>query len=156
MTQSQQVLDNRTYHFETVTIDGHECEMVYIKKFKLVWFASRLNLFIIIRKTDEVIDKKLIDSFSRSCYQYALNNYKGIPRGFQAAVASIAILKGKNVDDSAIKFCEYDLRKHWSAFEIPVVYDTDRKVGFRFKSKPAWGYLFFPYLEKTLNQIELD
>jgi len=138
--------------FGTENIAGIQCTIAYVKKFRWRWFAVQLNTFIIIGSTNERIDKNRIEEFSTACYKYAIKNNKGWPRGLQSAIVSISILKGNNIDDSAVKFCTVLNKKHWSAFEIPVLLNSSSNVAFRFKENPNWGFLYFPYFAKLVDE----
>jgi hypothetical protein len=106
-----------------------------------------------IGQTSDKIDLKKIEEFSKSCYDFALKNHTGWPRGIQAAVGSIAILQGNDIDDEAVRFCEKMTKKHWSAFEISVLYRADEKKTIRYKHQPIWGAAYFPFFTKTIDGI---
>ena len=150
---SEEILKKENIYFGQETINGIPCSIGYIKKFKWSWLATQLNTFVIIGKTNDKIDKQVMEAFSKSCFEYASKNNKGWPRGFQAAVGSIAILQGNNIDNEAIVFCEKFSKKHWSAFEIPVLYSIDEKKSIRFTSTPIWGTIYFPFFIKTIDNI---
>ena len=82
-----------------------------------------------------------------------MKNHNGWPRGLQAGVGSIAILQGNDMDNEAIEFCEKLTKKHWSAFEIPVLYNIEQKKSIRFISTPIWGTIYFPFFTKTIDAI---
>jgi hypothetical protein len=103
---SEQILKNENIYFRHNTINGISYSIGYIKKFKWSWFATQLNTFVIIGKTNDKIDKQAIEAFSKSCFEFSLKNHKGWPRGLQAGVGSITILQGSNIDNDAIAFCE--------------------------------------------------
>jgi len=149
----EEIFKNESINFEQQTINGINCSVGYIKKFKWSWFATQLNTFIIIGKTEQKIDRQTIEDFSNSCFEYSLSNYEGLPRGLQSGVASIAILQGSNIDDEAKRFCEKLSKKHWGAVEIPVLYNINENRSIRFVTKPLWGRIYFPYLAKTIDSI---
>src|ERR1051325_6798837 len=125
----EQALKAENIFLRNDSIGGIPCSIGYVKEFRWSWFATQLNTFVIIGDTDKPIDRTAIENFSKSCYDYALKNNKGWPRGLQAAVGAIAILAGDNIEPTAIHFCETASKKHWSAFEIPVVHKkTDHKT----------------------------
>jgi len=122
----------------------------YIKKFRLAWIATQLNTFIILGTKDN-ISKPDIESFSHSCFEYALKNNRGWPRGVQSGIGSIAVLTGSNVDDQAQAYCLENLKKHWSAFEIPVIHNSNTNELFFFRNNPIWGRIYFPYFRKLIE-----
>jgi hypothetical protein len=149
----EEILKKENCYFEDQLINGIPCSIGYIKKFKWTWLATQLNAFVIIGKTDEHIDKEMMQQFSTACFDYSLKNSKGWPRGFQAGIASIAILQGDNIDEDAITFCQRFSKKHWSAFEIPVLYQVEKKQAIRFIHKPIVGAIYYPFLIQTIDTI---
>ena len=153
MPSVEEVLKSEAIYFEEATISGISCSVGYIKKFRWTWFATQLNTFIIIGRTNNPVDKHTIESFSSDCLTYSLKNNKGWPRGLQAAVGSIAILQARSYNSSAIGFCENLTKKHWGAFEIPVLYDITQHKTIRYKKQPLWGKIYFPFFSKTIDEI---
>lgn len=150
---SEEVLKDQNIYFGQDTIGGITCSIGYIKKFKWSWFATQLNTFVIIGKTTDKIDKQAIENFSKNCLEYSLKNQKGWPRGLQAVVGSIAVLQCSAMDSGAREFCEKPSKKHWSAFEIPVLYNIDEKKPIRYIKAPIWGTIYFPFFTKTIDSI---
>jgi hypothetical protein len=153
MTDLQQIFKNENIYFSQETIGGIDCTIGYIKKFKWRWIATQLNTFIIVGTTEKKIDKQLIENFSSSCLKYGLKNHKGWPRGLQAGVGSIAILNGSDIDSEAIQFCEKPSKKHWSAFEIPIIYDRTKREVIKYRKTPIWGRIYFPFFTETIQTI---
>lgn len=153
MPSAEQILKQENIYFKEDIIGGISCTIGYIKKFKWSWFATQLNTFIIIGQTTSTIDKSTIESFSTACLKYALQNHLGWPRGLQSGIGSIAILKGSSVTPDAINFCAKPTKKHWSAFEIPVIYDESRKKVIRYIKTPLWGKIYFAFFTKLIDSI---
>jgi len=150
---SDEILKNENIYFGQENINGISCSIGYIKKFKWSWFATQLNTFVIIGKTNDKIDKQIIEAFSKSCFEYSLKNNKGWPRGLQAGIGSIAILQGSVIEDNAKGFCEKLSKKHWSAIEIPVLYNIIEKKTIRFIKRPIWGAIYFPFFTTAIDSI---
>lgn len=134
-------------------IGGIDCTVGYLKEFRWSWLATQLNTYIVVGTSREHITSQAIADFSKSCFDYAVKNNKGWPRGLQAAIGSIAILQGTDITQDAIAFCEKPTKKHWSAFEVPVLYDLDAQHAIRFVNNPIWGRIYFPYFAKTIDDI---
>ncbi len=149
----EQALRHENIYIGQDNINGIACSIGYIKQFKWSWFATQLNTFVIIGQDSGSIDRQAIESFSENCIIYALKNNKGWPRGLQSAVGSIAVLQGNPVNEGARRFCEKPSKKHWSAFEIPVLYDTAEKKAIRYLSTSMWGAIYFPFFTKTIDAI---
>lgn len=150
---TEEILKSETEYVRNGSIAGIECSVGYIKKFKWSWFATQLNTFVFIGETDKTIDKALIENFSRNCFEYALKHNTGWPRGIQSGIASISILKGNSIDNSAIEFCTRFSKKHWSAFELPILYDTNQNKIIKNQSGKIWGAIYFSYLNKIINAV---
>lgn len=153
LKSAAEVLKEQGIYIGQDIIGGINCSIGYEKVFKWSWLATQLNTFVIIGATDQQIDRVLIESFSKACFEYATKNNQGWPRGLQSGVASIAILQGANIDVSGAVFCEKLSKKHWSAFEIPVLYYTPDKRPIRFLSKPLWGTIYFPHFSRLIDSI---
>ena len=153
MKSSESILKEEGIYLGQDTLGEIPCTIGYIKKFKWSWFATQLNTFIIIGNTNEPIDKTVIENFSKMCFEYSLQNNKGWPRGFQSVVGSICILQGNTIDKDAKEFCENLSLKHWSAFEIPMLYDLAKRQGIRYNKNPIWGVLFFEYFTERIDRI---
>jgi hypothetical protein len=150
---AEEALKQDGLFIENTTINGIPCSVGYDKQFRWSWMATQLNTFVFVGTANQPIDKALIEAFSTGCYEYAIKNHKGWPRGLQTGVGSIAILTGKNVDEAARIFCEKPTKKHWSAFEIPVIYDTQSKSIIQYLKKPIWGTIYFPYFTELITAI---
>jgi len=150
---SKEILKNQNIYWGEFDINGFTCDVGYIKKFKWSWFASQMNTFIFIGKTDNIITKEKIENFSTHCLEFALKNNKGWPRGLQSGVSSIAILQGNAIENEAVEYCMKLSKKHWSALEVPVLYDSVLKRTFRFAVKPIWGIIYYDYLGKLIDAI---
>ena len=149
----EQVLKSKGIYLKNDLIGNVSSNIGYIKEFRWSWFATQMNTFIIIGQTTNAINRANIEAFSMNCYNYAIKHNKGWPRGLQAAVASIAILTGENIETPAIEFCEKLSKKHWAAFEIPVLYKGPGNKTYRFKTNPIWGTLYFPYFARLIDSI---
>lgn len=153
MHSADQVLKQENIFLKQATIGGISCSVGYIKKFKWSWFATQLNTFVIIGDTNSLIDKSTIENFSSACLKYALQNNQGWPRGLQSGIGSIAILMGSNVSVDAIAFCEKPTKKHWSAFEIPVIYDESQRRIIRYIKTPIWGKIYFGFFTNLIDSV---
>lgn len=140
--------------FGEETIGSIPCIIGYKKEFRWTWFACQLNTFIIVGQTDQPIDVGTINQFSDACFRYALSKNQGWPRGLQSGVGSIAILCADSYNQAAAASCETLTKKHWSAFEIPIIYDRGQHKLIHYKKAPMWGSLFFPYFTEQIKKLE--
>ena len=147
------ILKTNSRYLGEENINGIPCSVGYIQETRLRWYATQMNAFVMIGTAPGKISGQLINDFSARSFQYALNNNKGLPRGVFSAIASIAILQCNDPDKEAIQFCTGTGRKHWSAYEVPVLLDTEKRQAFRFKSYPFWGLVFYPWFAETIDSI---
>lgn len=153
MTVPETVLKNENTYFGKVTLAGIPCTIGYTKKFKWSWMATQLNTFIFIGEVNTLVTKEVIEEFSNQCFNYAIKNNKGWPRGLQSGVGSVALIAGNNFSSEAMDWCEKVAKKHWSAFEIAALYYTEEKRTIRFSKQPLWGRLYFPYFAEVIDRI---
>ena len=143
--------NDNIYFGQKLIGDKYTVELAYIKEFRFLWFATQLNTFISVCRFEGEITKNVIEDYSTMAFKYSIKNHKGWPRGLQAGVGSISVLIGDSVTDEATGFCEKLSKKHWSAFEIPVIIDLSKKKTISFIKKPLWGAVYFPYLKKLIE-----
>lgn len=85
------------------------------------------------------------------CYEYSRKNYKGLPRGLQNGFASFAIIVSDNIDASAINRVENWSKKHFSAFELPVIIDLKSgKVHYN-RSNLIWGMMYSDFFKQYID-----
>jgi hypothetical protein len=53
------------------------------KQFELSWFATQLNIFVIMGVSND-ISRDVIKDFSKISLDYAIKHNRGLPRGLQA------------------------------------------------------------------------
>lgn len=124
------------------TISELEVTIATMREFRLSWFATNMHYFGIYCICGE-ITQSLIERFSIDSFEYAKHNYSGWPRGFQKGFASLSMLASFNVDLEAKKWVENRSKKHYAAFELPVIVDlSSSEVIFR-RKKPLWGRIYF-------------
>ena len=68
MPTPEQVHKQENIYFKQDNVGGISCTIGYIKKFKLSWFSTQLNTFIIINQSASPIDKPLSGAFRRLVY----------------------------------------------------------------------------------------
>jgi hypothetical protein len=153
MIDFKQVLTGENIYYGQANINGIDCSIGYIKKFRWSWFGTQLKTFIIIGQTEMKIDKNLIENFSSSCHDYAIKHNKGLPRGLQSGVGSIAILVGRDIGHEAVRFCQNPYKKHFGSFEVPVLCNLEKREVSKYLKTPVWGKVYFPFFTETIERI---
>lgn len=142
-------VDNGIYHSEKQFSNNISTQIAYIKKSKLKWLATQLNTFIVVGATASNITEQLIHDFSDEAFQFAKKNNRGLPRGLHSGIGVIAVLIGKSADFQAKNYC-LKLSKHYNAFKIPVIVETENNEIIHFTKEPFWGKMYYPYLKKLI------
>jgi hypothetical protein len=150
----EQILKSQGIFLQSAEINGFPVAIGYIKEFRWSWIGTQLNTFLFIADCTKDVDRLVIEKYSATCLQYALKNNKGWPRGFQSGVGSIAVLRGNRIKNDAIEHCQNVIKKHWSAFEVAVVYNQEEKRLVKYKKQPIWGRLYFPYFSNIIDKLE--
>lgn len=93
-----------------------------------------------------------MEQYSKDCMNYALKNYKNLPRGMQNAVVSNNVLASANVDPMAVKFVEAKPKKHYAAFEMPIIVDLTQEKIYYYKKTPIWGAIYYKYFREYISK----
>ncbi|MFZ4455702.1 MAG: hypothetical protein ACOYOT_05720 [Bacteroidales bacterium] len=127
----------------------------YEKKFKWKWMATQLNTFIIVSDFDnDTINNTLIENHLKESFNYAQNNYNGLPRGFLSGLGVISILISSEITEESKEYCrKLESEKKWAGFAIPVVIDSKTKTIYYFEKNPIWGRIYYPYFKEIINSL---
>lgn len=139
---------------ENIQLDSLVVKSIYEERFEIEWLATKLKVFSFITYMSK-IDFDDIRNYSVACMDYALKNYKGLPRGLQNGVVAFNVLVSENVSEQAIAFANKRPKKHFSAFEMPIIFDLSKEQIFFYRDTPLWGKIYYEYfreyIEKSFN-----
>ena len=90
-----------------------------------------------------------IDEFSAQAFEHARQNYSGLPRGFQKGFVVYPALISHSIDAAAKRWVESESRKHFAAFEMPVLVDRQNGSLHYYPKTPLWGRMYY----KTFRQF---
>lgn len=124
------------------TVDSFEVTIATKSEFKLSWYAAQIKFFAIMGVSNN-ITKETIENYSKICIDYAIKNKKGLPRGLQSGIVSFALLVSLNVDEDAKKFAQERPKKHFAAFEMPLVFDLKENKLYYYEKTPNWGFIYY-------------
>jgi hypothetical protein len=116
------------------------------------WVFTKLKIFTIITEF-EFVDREILKSYVEACYEYSRKNYKGLIRGIQNGFVSIPVLAAHKIDESAIQFIETELKKHFSAFDFPVLIDMENEKTIYSTKTPIWGKMYYGYFRKRVQEL---
>lgn len=122
----------------------------YTEQFEAKWIMTKLKIFSFVT-FKETITLQDIKDYSTGCLEQALKDYKGLPRGLQNGVVSIAVLAGHHVEKEAAEYVWKGGPKHYAAFEVPVIFDLAYSNTLYFKKSSAWGLIYFDYIKKYIE-----
>jgi hypothetical protein len=133
--------------FEKLTnenIGGFDASIAFESRFELEWFASKLKMYSFISYVEK-IDEDTIKKYSKECFEYSRKNYKGLPRGIQNGVVSFSVLVSDDIDKSAVDFAKSRPKKHFSAFEMPIIIDLKNEQLIFYNQTPMWGGMYYKF-----------
>lgn len=100
-------------------------------------------------------DYQTVDNYTKACVKYALENYKGLPRGLQKGIAVYAVMCQTQANPQAVARAKKKPENHFAAFELPVVVDLSHKSIAYIDSTPAWGFAIWRGVKKTAQTLLL-
>jgi hypothetical protein len=136
---------------EELQINPFLIKSMHEEEFKIEWLATKLKIFSFISCVNK-IDLNDIVNYASICINYALKNYKGLPRGVQNGVTSFNVLVSENVTDEAIKFAISRPKKHFALFEMPIIYDLNNNKIYYYKETPTWGSIYYSYFRQYIEK----
>ncbi len=132
-------------------VDKLKVHQFYDEKFEIKWAATKLKQYSFVGYT-ETITPELLEAFAGECTSCALDIYKGLPRGMQNAVVSFAVLAGENITQDAMDYIKKAPKKHWAAFEMPVIADLKNEKIYYFEKTPMWGAIYYKYFRSYMEE----
>ncbi len=135
---------------DEVQVDSFSVKRMYEEKDDIV-FATKMKNFSFVSCSDK-IDLNDIINYSSACMDYALKIYEGLPRGFQNGILSFNVLVSEKVSAEAKKFVAARPKKHFAAFEMPIIVDLTDKSLYYYKKTPMWGGLYYRYFRKFIEK----
>jgi len=133
-------------------IDGLNVVVATKKEFQLLWFGTQMNIFVIMGGSDN-ISRDVIENFSKHAIDYAIKNNQGLPLGFLSCVTSFALLVSSSIDADAKQFVQESSKKHFAAFEMPVLFNVKSKELVYYKDTPLWGSIYYKFFRDFIEKF---
>jgi hypothetical protein len=133
-----------------IQITQLETFVTYEEVFKWRWLATKLKIFSFVAYSPE-ITKAQLTAYSGACLNYAELNKKGLPKGFQNGIVSNNVLVSENVSPDAAAYAAARPDKHFSAFEMPVVFDLSAQTLHTFTGDIVWGMIYNSFIKETIR-----
>jgi hypothetical protein len=100
------------------------------------------------------LDVSGADALVEMAFQRALATSSGLPRGFQATIASVPLLVTDAADEELLAWARDGSRrrKHWAALTYPIVLDCRGAVAYQ-TALGFWGVAHFRILRRIAERI---
>jgi hypothetical protein len=121
------------------------------ERFELKWLATQLKQFSFVSFSDR-IDAQTIREYNEKCFDYALSNATGLPRGFQAGIGCYCVIAGHVIMPDAIEYANAKPKKHFAAFELTIVVDLDKEEIYFCRKTPMWGAIYYKHFRTYITQ----
>jgi hypothetical protein len=100
------------------------------------------------------LTKEILMHYSTTAFKFVNTQKKvGLPNGLFVATFSYAVVITANLDSQLAQYVKAaDLIKHWSAFEMPIVFDlSDGSLNY-FEKTPLWGAAYYSGFRKEIQK----
>ena len=99
------------------------------------------------------LDPQVIQQYSGSAFKFAMANKSfPLPCGFFEAVFCFAVAITENVRPQLAQYvADTAPVKHWSAFEMPVVFDLANGQLHHFQKTPVWGAAYYAGFRREIQ-----
>ena len=96
---------------------------------------------------------EVLRGYSSAAFQFALKNKSfPLPCGFFEAVFCFAVVITANLHPQFAQFIRDSAPiKHWSAFELPVVFDLANGGLYYFEKTPVWGAAYYAGFRREIQ-----
>jgi len=132
-----------------IDINGCETTRVYEEFFKAKWLFTKLKIFSFVSYADTISSSE-IENYSLACLTYSKKNKPGLPIGIQNGVVCNNILVSQSVDNSAIEFATSRPKKHFSVFEMPIIFDLSQNKLYYYNGQITWGKLYQNFIKSYI------
>lgn len=136
-----------------ILISSYQVDLIALKtSFEVSKFGKMTRTIAVT--TFENVDIGTIQSFSMASTRYALDNRGSLlPRGLGGSLFSIPVIVSYDFDIDIKLWMEKTIvKKHWAAFEFPVLISLkDRKI-YYCKKTPIWGSAYYRGFRKFVEE----
>lgn len=150
MTYEEYMNKLSTRFKELDTIPSLNAMNFYEEKFEMKWLATKLKQFSFVSSA-EYISAEIMQNYSAQCFDYALKEYQELPRGLQNGVVSFNVLVSNKIDEAAVQFSLLRPKKHFSAFEVPIIVDLSKEKIYYYQKTPIWGAIYYKHIREYIE-----
>jgi hypothetical protein len=117
---------NTDVEIRDVYVCGIGSRTAYEEVFRPHWLFSKLKIFSVVGYS-EYVTRETIEKFFKGSMDYAVENYRGLPRGFFNKMVMFSVLGSSNIDESAKKFVKSKGKRNMVSFTMPMLMDFSKE-----------------------------
>ena len=125
--------------------------LYYEERFEAKWIFTKLKQFSFLAQAEQATAEQLA-RYSAQCLEYALSGAPGLPRGLQNGVVSFSVLAAPEVTEDAVAFACSRPKKHFAAFEVPVLADLTAGRLYYYDKTALWGAVYYKYFRQYIEK----
>ena len=121
--------------------------------FEITKFGNYETFFVFAEIPN--LDYQTLRQFSDFAFNYAVASKSfPLPCGIFEAVSCFPVAVTENIDAATAQAVSSETPpKHWSAFEMPVVYSRSQRMLYYFQATPLWGAAYFKGFRRTILEF---
>lgn len=113
--------------------------------------AVKMHHYFLITRDDNATAADF-DAYVKTCVDWALNNYQGLPRGLQKAVGVYPVLLQANAHPDVVAYVKQKPDAHFAAFALPCVFDLSTETLDYMDQTPIWGFAMWRGVRKAASE----
>jgi len=132
---------------DAIRKDEPDSFVAYEEVFRWSLMATKLKITSFVKHMPAV-DLSEAKTYSEHCMKQVLSEREGLV--FQTALVSFNVVVSENISAEAIRFVSSVPKKHFAAFEVPVLIDTKTMKTHFFEGSMVWGAIYESFIREYL------
>jgi hypothetical protein len=126
-----------------VMLDPYQLDIVATKSaFEITKFGFMTRF--VFGAGMESVDARTVEDFSSRSTKYALGSGSILPRGLGGSILSVTAMVSGDFSEGLKEWIGSTLAKrHWAAFEFPVLVSVNNRQIYYCKKTPLWGAAYY-------------
>lgn len=136
-----------------IPIEPYRLDLVAAKSSWELSKFGKMTRAVLVAKSQAQEPGSVLDFSSRST-KYALDNRDSVlPRGFGGSLLSVPVLASEGFDEELKRWSQRTLtKKHWAAFEFPVLVALGEQRIYYCRKTPIWGAAYYKGFRKFVDR----
>ncbi len=136
-----------------ISIEPYRLDLVAAKSSWELSKFGKMTRAVLVTKSQVEEPGSVLD-FSSRATRYALDNRDSVlPRGFGGSLLSVPVLASEGFDEGLEKWVQQTLaKKHWAAFEFPVLVALGEQRIYYCRKTPVWGSAYYKGFQGFANK----